>query len=64
MNSGYPTHSGRRRKITKEIAAELDRQFIARLKHLDLPELEGLLSSVPNEWQWVAVQRQIAKRKA
>jgi hypothetical protein len=52
-----------RPKLTADMARELDRQFIARLKHLDLPVLEALLSTVPHEWQWIAVQRQIDKRK-
>jgi len=54
----------KRPKITKDMARELDRQFIARLKHLDLPVLEGLLGSVPHEWQWICVDRELRRRGA
>jgi hypothetical protein len=43
---------------------ETDRQFVARLKHLDLPVLEALLSTVPHEWQWICVDRELRRRGA
>jgi hypothetical protein len=46
-----------------DLRHEADRQFIARLKRLDLIVLEGMLSLVAEEWKWIAVQRQIDRRR-
>jgi hypothetical protein len=53
-----------RRKLTQHTAAVKDREFIARLREVDLHELLRIARNHidANEWKKVAIQRELTRR--